>query len=85
MTGGGDQVLVAARLQPQHAEARLGIVEGDPLDHGRQRFPRRVGDLGAGPHRTRLALQMTCTLAIQAPIDVADVVAIRGARGKGPC
>ena len=34
----GDQVAMAARLDPQNAEAVLGVVEGDPLDEAGQHF-----------------------------------------------
>ena len=36
----GDQVALAARLDPQHAEAVLGVVEGDPLDQPGQGLGR---------------------------------------------
>ncbi len=32
MADNGDQLAVAARLHPQHAEAVLGVVERHPLD-----------------------------------------------------
>ena len=34
----GDQIAVAARLRPEHAEAVLGVVEGDPLDEACENF-----------------------------------------------
>jgi hypothetical protein len=34
----GDQVAVSARLDPQNAEAVLGIVERHPLDQAGQHF-----------------------------------------------
>ena len=37
----GDEVALAAHLHPQHAEAGLGVVEGDPLDQARQDLGRR--------------------------------------------
>ena len=33
-----DQFAVAARLDPQNAEAVLGVVEGDALDKARENF-----------------------------------------------
>ena len=32
MAHDGHQIAMAARLRPEHAEAVLGVVEGDPLD-----------------------------------------------------
>ena len=32
----GDQIALAANLDPQHAEAGLGVVEGHPLDQAGQ-------------------------------------------------
>ena len=32
----GDQIALAADLDPQHAEAALGVVEGHPLDQAGQ-------------------------------------------------
>ena len=34
----GHQITVPPRLRPQHAEAALGVVEGDPLDKFRKDF-----------------------------------------------
>ena len=42
MADHGDQVALAARLDPQHAEAVLGVVEGDPLDQAGQGLGRRT-------------------------------------------
>ena len=49
MADNGDEIPMPARLDPQHAEAVLGIVVGDPLDD-RQRSPRdRAGWRGMMP------------------------------------
>jgi hypothetical protein len=33
--------MMAARLRPEHAEAVLGVVEGDPLDEASENFLSR--------------------------------------------
>ena len=38
MADDGDQIALAARLHPQHAEAAVLVVEGDALDEARQDF-----------------------------------------------
>jgi hypothetical protein len=38
MTDDGHQIAMAARLRPEHAEAVLGVVEGDPLDEAGENF-----------------------------------------------
>ncbi len=38
VTDDGDQFAVAARLDPENAEAVFGVVEGDPLDEAGQNF-----------------------------------------------
>ena len=37
----GHQIAVPARLRPEHAEAVLGVVEGDPLDEASENFLSR--------------------------------------------
>jgi len=32
----GHRIAMSARLRPEHAEAVLGVVEGDPLDEGQR-------------------------------------------------
>jgi len=39
------EVAMAARIDPQHTEAGVGIVEGDPLDDASEDFP--VGLIGS--------------------------------------
>jgi hypothetical protein len=34
----GHQIAMAARLRPEHAEAVLGVVEGNPLDKAGEYF-----------------------------------------------
>ena len=41
MANDGHQIAVAARLRPEHAEAVLGVVEGDPLDEACENFLSR--------------------------------------------
>ena len=41
MADDGHQIAVAARLRPEHAEAVLGVVEGDPLDEAGENFLSR--------------------------------------------
>ena len=42
MTDNGDQIALAARLHPQHAEAVILVVEGHPLDEAGQVLARRL-------------------------------------------
>jgi hypothetical protein len=42
MADHGDGVALAAHLDPQHAKAGVGIVEGDALDQAGQSFRRRT-------------------------------------------
>jgi hypothetical protein len=37
----GHQIAVSARLRPKHAEAVLGVVEGDPLNEACENFLSR--------------------------------------------
>ena len=41
MADDGHQIAVAARFRPEHAEAVLAIVEGDPLHQACENFSRR--------------------------------------------
>ena len=41
MAHDGHQIAVSARLRPEHAEAVLGLVEGDPLDKACENFLSR--------------------------------------------
>ena len=41
MAHDGHQIAVSARLRPEHAEAVLGVVEGDPLDEAGENFLSR--------------------------------------------
>ncbi len=41
MPDDGHQIAVSARLRPAHAEAVLGVVEGDPLDEACKNFLNR--------------------------------------------
>ena len=52
MADHGDRVALAAHLDPQHAEAGLGIVEGDPLDQAGQSLAvlARLGYCPRHPH-----------------------------------
>ena len=38
MARDGRQIAVSARLRPEHAEAVLGVVKGDPLDEASKNF-----------------------------------------------
>ena len=38
MADNGHQIAVAARFRPEHAEAVLGVVEGDTLDEACEHF-----------------------------------------------
>jgi hypothetical protein len=38
VTDDGHQIAVSACLRPEHAEAVLGVVEGDPLDEAGEHF-----------------------------------------------
>ena len=38
MAHDGHQIAVPARLRPDHAEAVLGVVEGDPFDEAGEHF-----------------------------------------------
>ena len=38
MADDGHQIAVAARLRSEHAEAVLGVVEGNPLDNAGESF-----------------------------------------------
>ena len=51
MADNGHQIAVAARLRPEHAEAVLGVVEGDPLDEAGKHF--RGGWFKVGLHTDR--------------------------------
>ncbi len=41
MADDGHQIAVTARLRPEHAEAVLGVVEGDALDEPGEHFLSR--------------------------------------------
>ena len=44
----GDEIAVAAGLDTEHAEAGLGVVEGDPLDEADQYLAAMCGVSSAG-------------------------------------
>jgi hypothetical protein len=46
LSNDGHQIAVAARLRPEHAEAVLGIVEGDALDEAGENFLSRWFKIG---------------------------------------
>ena len=43
-----DEIAVATGLETEHAEAGLGVVEGDPLDEAGQYLAARCGASSAG-------------------------------------
>ncbi|MFG1466727.1 hypothetical protein V5F77_28340 [Xanthobacter sp. DSM 24535] len=59
MADDGEDVPVAARLDPQDAEPVLGIVEGNALDQARQNFRRLSIGLGFHEWGPRLAARQS--------------------------
>ena len=74
MADNRDQVAVAARLDPQNAEAILGVVVGDALDYPRQHLA--VGWFGLDLHEPSHSVR-GCPISGGNPVDSAGLNIVR--------
>ena len=73
----GHEVAVAARLYPQHAEAVLGIVEGDPLDDAGDYLAIRLGGGGEAAILTVITGTSRLGVASLAGSDASAAIPVR--------
>src|SRR5215472_1946557 len=79
MADESDEIALASRFDPQHAEAVLGIVERDTVDEARQDLRR------AHPRRQHHARMMDAEMrGFQNSFNLVTQQDLAGARGRNP-